>query len=82
MSDSLAFAARSTPADGEDAEHDAGAGALSALREYLSATSRLRHPLAERYGVGVTEVIAMGQLAGGQLSARELADRLELTPRR
>lgn len=83
MTDSL-LALAAHPRGGRDpaaAAPDAEGAALLALRRYVAAVTRFRHAVADRFGVGVTEVVAMVHLAEPEdVNPRELAARLDITP--
>ena len=55
--------------------------AMLALRGLMRSGEQFRHSVAEHFGVGLSETVAMGHLsAAGSLSPREVADRVGLTP--
>lgn len=60
---------------------DNPADGVNALRALIVSGEHLRHAIAEHYGTGVPETLAMSHLQRhGTLSPRELAERLKLTP--
>jgi DNA-binding MarR family transcriptional regulator len=55
--------------------------AMFALRGLMMAGEQFRHSVAEHFGVGLSETVAMSHLSiAGSLSPREVANRLGLTP--
>jgi|SRR6185437_6962178 DNA-binding MarR family transcriptional regulator len=60
---------------------DAVAEAMTGLRDLIRASDGFRQTVAEHFGIGLSEAIALGHLSiAGSLSARDLAGRLGLTP--
>ena len=54
---------------------------VRALRALILSGEQFRQAVAERFGAGLTESMAMSHLrAEGQLTARQLAERTGLTP--
>lgn len=55
--------------------------AVAALRDLILAGERFRHAVADRFCVGVTETMVLSHLsaAGGQLTPREIGERMTTT---
>lgn len=54
-------------------------GSLTALRRLLRADARLRHVVARRAGLGVSELVALEHLSGEPLGPAEVARRLDVS---
>lgn len=69
-------------ADEMDGAQDADlTEAMFALRALMLAGEQFRHAVADHFGVGLSETVAMSHLsASGPLSPREVASKLSLTP--
>lgn len=51
-----------------------------ALRRLMLAGEQFRHAVAEHFGIGLSETVAMSYLSMGPSSPRKLADQVGLTP--
>lgn len=68
-------------ADGSPATDPALQLAVFALRALMLAGEQFRHAVAEHFGVGLSETIAMSHLStSGALTPRQVADKVGLTP--
>jgi DNA-binding MarR family transcriptional regulator len=72
------------PADAGDPDggpDDRATAAMSALRAVIIEGERYRRAVADHFGVGLSEMLALGHLAAsGPINPRQLAAELGLTP--